>query len=346
MGIALNVCIATPLQSLHLPRLQGVEVLLTRVNLGDLVAHGIGRDVLLGPLLGALGLPHGLLEHIGIGELLASDGEIDARPHLLDLDARQLLAAALRLEQVEAQLDLRVGAGVGGLLGADADQVLQAFDVDFLRVLPAEEVDEQALGECVLGLVGVFKDGAVEGDEGLEADAGLLVLELLQCAERVRVDVQLEHVEQLVVECADEGQAVGALLGVQREHEEGGVVLEGEELERRGIVEGVDVVLLGEALDEGSLEGCEVGSNELEDLGRLLAAHEEGRLGVLVLLRLACLDCARRAGVLGLAVRLVSRMASHSIPPSVCTYTAFNMVAGCLLGSFGAAAPRFRMELF
>ena len=89
---------------------------------------------------------------------------------------------------------------------------------------------------------------------------------------------------------------------MQREDEEGGVVLEGEKLERGGIVEGVDVVLLGEALDEGSLEGREVGGSELENLRSLLAGDEESRLGVLVLLRLACLDSARGASVLGLAI--------------------------------------------
>lgn len=71
----------------------------------------------------------------------------------------------------------------------------------------------------------------MEGDEGLETDGGLLVLELLQCAERGRVYVELEHVEDLVAVGADEGEAVGALLGVRGEDDEGGVVLEREELE-------------------------------------------------------------------------------------------------------------------
>jgi hypothetical protein len=60
----------------------------------------------------------------------------------------------------------------------------------------------------------------------------------------------------------------------------------------------VDVVLLGEALAEGSLECAEVGDGELEDLRCLLAGHEEGGLGVLVLLRLALRHCALCAGIL------------------------------------------------
>jgi hypothetical protein len=306
-GIALDSVIAAALQTLHLPCLHGAEVLLARVDLGDLVTHGVGGDVLFGALLGALGLLHGVLEHVCVGELLAADGEVDAGTHLLDFDARQLLATALGLEQVEAHLDLGVRAGVGGLLGADADQILQTLDIDLLGVLAAEQVDEKTLGKGVFCLVGVFEDGAVEGHERLQANAGLLVLELLQGAESVRVDVELEHVEELVVKGADEGEAVRALLGVQRQGEERGVVLQGEELERGGIVEGVDVVLLGEALDEGALESRQVGRGQLEDLRRLLARHEECRLGVLVLLGLAGLHGARGAGILGFAARIVSR---------------------------------------
>ena len=63
----------------------------------------------------------------------------------------------------------------------------------------------------------------------------------------------------------------------------------------------MDVVLLGEALAEGSLECAEVCDGELEDLRRPLACHEEGRLGVLILLRLALCHCALGAGILGFA---------------------------------------------
>jgi hypothetical protein len=54
---------------------------------------------------------------------------------------------------------------------------------------------------------------------------------LLERAEGVGVDVELEHVEDLVGEGSGEGQAVRALLGMEGEHDERSVVLEGEELE-------------------------------------------------------------------------------------------------------------------
>jgi hypothetical protein len=68
----------------------------------------------------------------------------------------------------------------------------------------------------------------------------------------------------------------------------------------------MDVVLLGETLAEGSLECAEVGDGEFEDLRRLLAGHEEGGLGVLVLLRLALCHGALCAGILGFPVPGVS----------------------------------------
>jgi hypothetical protein len=107
-----------------------------------------------------------------------------------------------------------------GFLCADANKVLQTLNVDFGRVLAFEEVDEQALRQCVFCLVRVFEDSTVEGNKRLQADAGLLVLELLKCAEGVRVDVKLKHVEDFVGEGASEGEAVWALFGVEREEKE------------------------------------------------------------------------------------------------------------------------------
>lgn len=71
----------------------------------------------------------------------------------------------------------------------------------------------------------------MEGDKGLQTDAGLLVLELLECAEGVGVDVEFEHVEDFVGEGACEGEAVRTLLRVEGQEEEGSVVFEGEEFE-------------------------------------------------------------------------------------------------------------------
>jgi hypothetical protein len=80
-------------------------------------------------------------------------------------------------------------------------------------------------------LVWVFEDSAVERNERLETYGRFLVLELLERAEGYRVDVELEHVEDLVVEGSAEGKAVRALLRVKGEGEEGGVVLQREEFE-------------------------------------------------------------------------------------------------------------------
>src|SRR3954453_10723298 len=84
-----------PLQTLHLPRMQRLEVLLPDVDAPNLVANNIGLDVLLRPRLELLGplerLPHRRLVRLAD----APDPKVYPRAHLLDLDPRQLLAAPL-----------------------------------------------------------------------------------------------------------------------------------------------------------------------------------------------------------------------------------------------------------
>jgi hypothetical protein len=70
----------------------------------------------------------------------------------------------------------------------------------------------------------------------------------------------------------------------------------------------VNVVLLGKSLAERSLQCAEIGDGKLEDLRRLLAGHEERRLRVLVLLRLALRHCALCAGILGFSVSHISTL--------------------------------------
>jgi len=135
-----------------------------------LVAHDVGIDVLLGPLLGPSWLLERLLEHIRVGEHFASETEVHARAHFLDFNARQFLAGSLGAEQIEAQLDFGVGKRVRGLDGGHGDEILQAFDVDLGGVLALEEINQERLGQRVFGLGRVFENGAVEADEGLKAD--------------------------------------------------------------------------------------------------------------------------------------------------------------------------------
>lgn len=208
------------LQSLHLARLQVAKVLLAHVDLARLVAHDVGVDVLLCALLGALWLLERLLHHVWVGEHFPSEAEVHARAHFLDFDAGKFLATALGAQEIETEFYFRVREGVGGFYGGDGDQVLETFDVDFGCVLAFEEVDEQGLGQCVFCLRGVFEDCAVETYQWLEANRRFLVLELLQRAEGFGVDVELQHIQHLVRECARDCQAVRTLLGVQRQHDE------------------------------------------------------------------------------------------------------------------------------
>lgn len=60
--------------------------------------------------------------------------------------------------------------------------------------------------------------------------------------------MKLEHVEDAVVEGANEGERVWTFLRVRRKEEKRGVILGTEKFEGGGVFEGVDGVLLGEFL--------------------------------------------------------------------------------------------------
>lgn len=279
----------------------------------ELVAHGVSRHVLLGPLLEASGPLHGLLEHGLVGLLDAADAEVHAGAHLLDLDARHLLAGALGGDEVDAEVDGGLVAVADGLLGRDGDHVLETLDVDLVGALAAEEIEEEALGEGVLVGHGAVERGAGKDNHGAQADGELAALELVDLAVRLLVEVELEHVERLVAEHADHGQGVGALLGAAAKDHERGVVLLGEELERRGVLEGVDRVLLGELLGERDAQLVQVGEGILHDLRARGAAQEEARLGVLDGLGGLLLEGALGAGVAGFSRRWRSVMRKYAI---------------------------------
>jgi hypothetical protein len=71
------------------------------------------------------------------------------------------------------------------------------------------------------------------------------------------------------------------LLAARSKHQHTAVVLLGEELQRGNVLEGMDVILLGELLGERTAEGVEVGEGILGDLGTGGAPQEEGSFGVL-----------------------------------------------------------------
>lgn len=271
-----------------------------------LVTHRVSGDVLLGPLLQSAGLPHGLLARGLIGLLEATDAEVHAGAHLLDLHAGEPLPAALGADEVGAQVDggLRVALS-RRLLGGDGDDVLQALDVDLVRGLALEEVDEEALGLRELVGDGALEGGAREEEHGPQPHGELLGLELGQPAERLRVEVELEHVEDLEGEGSDEGQGVRALLAAGAEDEQAGVVLLGEELERGRVLEGVDGVLLGELLGQGLAHGVKLRQGILRHLGAGRSPEEEAALWVLDGLGFALLESPLGAGIARFAGRKI-----------------------------------------
>ncbi len=91
-----------------------------------------------------------------------------------------------------------------------------------------------------------------------------------------------------MLETSDERDGIWPFLTVAPKHDKASVVLLGEEFERGGVFEGVDVVFLGEADGERSFKGVEVLEKELAELAASGAAEEEGDFGVFR--RLWCAD--------------------------------------------------------
>jgi len=258
------------LKTLHLTCLQLRQIELARVDAADLVTHDVGRDVLLGALLGRLGLAKGLLEQVLVGLLDAAETEVHAGTMLLELNTRETLTGSLGADQVAAKVEdwlgsrvIRVPAPLGGLIGCDDHNVLQSLNVDLVGYLAAEEVDEHGPGHGEGRGYGALKGCAGEHHEGAGTNGDLLGLELADAAERLGVEVELEHVEQLVVKGARKGDGARTLLAAAGEQDETAVVLLGEEGEGASIFKGVDGVLLVEALGVRLPHGVEVGQGIL-----------------------------------------------------------------------------------
>lgn len=262
----------------------------------------------MNPYLGALGLLERLLHHVDVGLADPADPEVDARAHLLDLDPRQALSALLGLDHVAAQVDLGRGRILDLLGHGNVHHVLQTLDVDVVNVLALEKVEQQALGQGVGVCGGAVKGGAGKGDERLEADAGLVVFELAEGAEGVGLNVQLGHVEDLVVKQARQRDRVRPLLAVRAKHHERGVVLLREKLERRRVLERVQRVLLCEFLAQRALQRVQVRHAQVDYLRRRRVAQEQRHFGVFVHLRRLLVEGALAAGILGFAAESVSNV--------------------------------------
>jgi hypothetical protein len=252
------------------------------VDSTHLVTHNVRLDVLLCSLLRGLGLLECLLQHVWVGLSGSADSEVHSWSHLLDLDARQLLSALLCSDQVDSQVDLwSLLLAINLIAGRDGNNVLQSLDIDLVRWLALEEIDEEAL--CVGVLIGdrAFEWHSAEDQHRLQSDGTLGVLELRQSSEALLVEVEFQHVQHLVAKGAHHGERMWALLGGGAKDEDGGVVLLGEELEGSGIVEWVDIILLGELLGKRAAQRVKICEGVLGKLGARGAAKEKRSLRVL-----------------------------------------------------------------
>ena len=161
--------------------------------------------------------------------------QIHAWADLLELDARQPLPTALRHQSPDAHVHNRARRILGR---READELLQALDVDVRDFFAAEEIGKEALRE--LEFAGSFaartllEPRAREAQEGLQPRPDALTA---RCGKLGRgpggilYHGAFEHIEHLVVKTPHEGQGMGALLAVAGEHKVGGIVFLRKKLE-------------------------------------------------------------------------------------------------------------------
>lgn len=205
------------------------------------------------------------------------------KPLSTHLNPGQLLPTPLCLNQVHPQMYRRLSAlRIGTLLSSQHHHILQPFDINLIRrALAAKEIRQHALGDRVLILHSTLPRRARKHHHRPQANGRLLALELLQHAKTLRIQVQLQHVEDFPAKGPRKRETVGTLFRAAAKDEKRGIVFFRKEFERRGVFKGVDGVLFGEFLGEGLAQGKEVGEGVLGDLRAGGAAEEEDGFGVL-----------------------------------------------------------------
>jgi len=181
--------------------------------------------------LQALGLAHGLLEHLDVRLLGSANSEVDPGSHLFHLNLRKVSAGLLCLDQVAAHANHWLDVLVLLLFHRKVHDVLQTFHVKLLNIRALEQVQEERFRKSVRVLGRALESATRERNERLETDARLLVLELRKCAHSLGLNHQLQHIQNLPVKHADDGQAMRALLAVAAEDHHGGIVLLAEKFQ-------------------------------------------------------------------------------------------------------------------
>lgn len=181
--------------------------------------------------LETLGLAHGILEHLSVRLLGSANPEVNPGTHLFHLNLREAAASLLCPDQVTAHANHRLNVLVLLLFNREVHDVLQTLHVKLLNIRALEQVQEERFRKSVSVLSRALESAARERNKRLKANARLLVLELRKCAHSLGLDQQLQHIQNLPVEHADDGHTMRALLAMAAEDHHGSIVLLAEELQ-------------------------------------------------------------------------------------------------------------------
>merc|ERR1712225_110090 len=164
-----------------------------------LVTHDICRDVLLWSLLAG-----------------SAHSKIHSRSHLLNLNSRQLLPTPLRPNQIDSQMHFRLDLlPIHSIPRTNADHILQSLYINLIRGLALEEIRKERLDQSILIRNRALKRRPTEQQHRLQSHRTLLVLKLRQRPERLSLQIQLQHIQNLVPKRPHKGNRMWTFLATR-----------------------------------------------------------------------------------------------------------------------------------
>jgi hypothetical protein len=174
-----------------------------------------GRDA---TNLQTLGFLHGSLHHIHISLLDSANAEINPRSHLLNLHTRQRLSRLLSADHECPKTNLRSGLCVFLFRHRDMHHILQTLHIHIIRILSLEEIEQQRFSHGISVCDRAVKGGSRKRDQRLKSHSSLRTLELRNRPEGIHINMQLQHLQNLVVEESHKRYGVRSLFRMRAKH--------------------------------------------------------------------------------------------------------------------------------
>ena len=201
------------------------------MNASNLITHDICANVLLRPFLTRLRPPQRFFQHTFISILHSTNPKVHPRTHLLNLYSWQFLSAPLRPNQVNSQMyNWFCLLSIHAIPRTNRYNILQTLNIDLVCWLSLEEVRKEALCESILIADRTLKRCSRKQQHRFQSNGALLVLKLAQRPKALRVQIQLQHIQHLMLKRPGHGDRMRAFLRCWSEEQDRSIILLAEEL--------------------------------------------------------------------------------------------------------------------